>query len=157
MLVPFPFGGSMRKRSWTLWVLLPCASVLLARTAAAQSRTTISGQVTDSSAQQPIGGAEVVMLGANGAIVRGARSDAAGRYVLTNVPAGEQRVRVRFVGFAPKERTVMVAEGSSTILDFPLTPRSLQLDQVVITGTGGAVQKRAVGNVVETVKATEVL
>jgi len=147
----------MRKRGWTLWILLPCACVLFARTAAAQTRTTISGQVTDSSAQQPIAGAEVVIMGANGAILRGARSDAGGRYVLTNVPPGEQRVRVRFVGFAPKERTVTVAEGSSTVLDFPLMPRSLQLDQVVVTGTGGAVQKRAVGNVVDVVKATDVL
>src|SRR5204862_435332 len=40
---------------------------------------------------------------------------------------------------------------------FGLTPRSLQLDQVVITGTGGVVQKRAVGNVVETLKASDVL
>src|SRR5438309_2082092 len=147
----------MRKRGWTLWILLPCVCMLFARMAAAQTRTTISGQVTDSSAQQPIAGAEVVIVGASGAIVRGARSDAGGRYVLANVPPGEQRVRVRFVGFAPKERTVTVAEGSTTILDFPLTPRSLQLDQVVVTGTGGAVQKRAVGNVVDVVQATDVL
>jgi TonB-linked SusC/RagA family outer membrane protein len=33
----------------------------------------------------------------------------------------------------------------------------VQLDQVVVTGTGGVVQRRAVGNVVESVKATEVL
>src|SRR5689334_22880208 len=147
----------MRKRGRILWYALPCAVLFVARPGAAQTRTTISGQVTDSSAQQPVAGAEVVLLGADGAIVRGTRSDAAGRYVLANVPAGPQRVRARFVGFAPKERTVTVAEGSSTVLDFPLTPRSLQLDQVVITGTGGAVQKRAIGNVVETVQAPEVM
>src|SRR5204862_2246411 len=67
------------------------------------------------------------------------------------------RLRVRFVGYAPKEQTVLVREGLTSTLDFGLTPRSLQLDQVVITGTGGVVQKRAVGNVVETLKAADVL
>ena len=147
----------MRKRAPILWHLLPGCLLLLAGTAAAQSRTAIVGQVTDSSAQQPIAGAEVVIVGAGGATVHGARTDAAGRYVLTNLSPGDQIVRVRFVGYAPKERTVAVRDGITTTADFSLSPRSLQLDQVVITGTGGIVQKRAVGNVVETIKATDVL
>jgi TonB-linked SusC/RagA family outer membrane protein len=140
-----------------LWHLLPAGLLLFAGTAAAQTRTAITGQVTDSSAQQPLAGAEVVIVGAGGATVHGARTDAAGRYVLSNLTAGEQIVRVRFVGYAPKERTVLVRDGLTTTADFALTPRSLQLDQVVITGTGGVVQKRAIGNVVETLKATDVL
>ena len=139
------------------WHLLPGALLLVAGTAAAQTRTAIVGQVTDSSAQQPIAGAEVVIVGAGGATLHGARTDAAGRYVLSNLTPGDQLVRVRFVGYAPKERTVTVRDGITTTADFALSPRSLQLDQVVITGTGGIVQKRAVGNVVETIKATDVL
>src|SRR3954470_9493250 len=146
----------MRKRARMLWHLLPAGLLLFARTAMAQTRTAIAGQVTDSTAQQPITGAEVVIVGANGATLHGARTDAAGRYVLANLTAGTQRVRVRFVGYAPKELTVTVREGETTTADFALTPRSLQLDEVVITGTGGAVQKRAVGNVVETLKAPNV-
>jgi TonB-linked SusC/RagA family outer membrane protein len=153
----FLLGGSMKDRARFLRHLLPCALLLVAGTAAAQGRTAITGQVTDSSAQQPLAGAEVVVVDANGATLRGARTDAAGRYVISNLTAGEQRIRVRFVGYAPKERTVLVRDGSTTAADFALTPRSLQLDQVVITGTGGVVQKRAVGNVVETLKATDVL
>ena len=148
----------MKDRPRFLWYLLPCALLLVGRTAAAQNgRTAITGQVTDSSAQQPLAGAEVVIVDASGATLRGARTDAVGRYVIANVTPGEQRVRVRFVGYAPKERTVTVREGVTTSADFGLTPRSLQLDQVVITGTGGVVQKRAVGNVVETLKASDVL
>ena len=147
----------MRKRARMLWHLLPGGLLLFAGTAAAQSRTAITGQVTDSSAQQPIAGAEVVIVGAGGATLHGARTDAAGRYVLSNLTPGDQLVRVRFVGYAPKERTVSVRDGITTTADFALSPRSLQLDQVVITGTGGIVQKRAVGNVVETLKATDVL
>jgi TonB-linked SusC/RagA family outer membrane protein len=148
----------MSKRARILWYLVPTALLFLGRTATAQTgRTAIAGQVTDSSANQPLAGAEVVIVGDNGATVRGARTDASGRYVLANLTPGAQRLRVRFVGYAPKEQTVAVREGVTTTADFALTPRSLQLDQVVITGTGGAVQKRAVGNVVETLKATDVL
>ena len=148
----------MSKRGITAWHLLPLMTLLLAGPAAAQgARTTVSGQVTDSSAQQPLNGAEVTVVGQGGATLRGARTDAAGRYVIPNVPAGDQIVRVRFVGYAPKERSLTIREGESVTLDFALSARSLQLDQVVITGTGGAVQKRAVGNVVETLKATDVL
>lgn len=147
----------MRKRALIPWHLLPAGLLLFAGTAAAQTRTAIVGQVTDSSAQQPIAGAEVVIVGAGGATLHGARTDAAGRYVLSNLTPGDQLVRVRFVGYAPKERTVNVRDGVTTTADFALSPRSLQLDQVVITGTGGIVQKRAVGNVVETIKATDVL
>jgi len=76
---------------------------------------------------------------------------------LPNVAAGQQRVRVRFVGYAPKELSLTVRDGQTLRVDFALMPRSLQLDQVVITGTGGVVQKRAVGNVVESISAKDVL
>jgi TonB-linked SusC/RagA family outer membrane protein len=148
----------MSKRAVVLWHLLPFTALLLGASAGAQSgNARISGQVTDSSAQQPLAGAEVVLLGDGGATLRGARTDAAGRYIITNVPAGGQRVRVRFVGYTPKERSLTVIDGQNATVDFALMPRSLQLDQVVITGTGGVVQKRAVGNVVESIKADEVL
>ncbi|HEY7235692.1 MAG TPA: SusC/RagA family TonB-linked outer membrane protein [Gemmatimonadaceae bacterium] len=150
----------MSKRARILRHLLPLAfAILLPRSGAnAQgSGTTISGRVVDSTAQQPLVGAEVVIVGNGGITLRGARTDGAGRFILSNVPAGEQRLRVRFVGYAPKEQSLTVRDGVNATIDFALMPRSLQLDQVVITGTGGAVQKRAVGNVVESIAATDVL
>jgi TonB-linked SusC/RagA family outer membrane protein len=149
----------MSKRAVTRWYLLPIVALLSGGTAAAQgNRTTISGQVIDSAAQVPLAGAEVLII-ANGsaAPLRGARTNAAGRYTLTEVPAGEVTVRARFVGYAPKERVIQVRNGDPITADFALTQRSLQLDQVVITGTGGVVQRRAVGNVIETIQAAEVL
>ena len=149
----------MLKRTAVRWYLLPVAALLCGGSAAAQgSRTIISGQVTDSSAQVPLFGAEVVIL-TNGATTatRGARTDAAGRFTIVDVPAGQVTVRARFVGYAPKERTVVVTEGQTATTNFELVARSTQLDQVVVTGTGGVVQRRAVGNVVETIQAADVM
>jgi TonB-linked SusC/RagA family outer membrane protein len=152
----------MRRSIWQ--IVLPLVVVLWAPPVAAQGTGvtarggTISGTVLDSTAQSPLIGAEVYIL-ANGAAApaRGARANAAGHYSITGVPAGDVTVHVRLVGYAPKERTVSVREGASVTLSFLLVPRSTQLDQVVITGTAGATQKRAVGNVIETIKAADVL
>jgi len=148
----------MSKRARILWHLLPLPlALVIAHPARAQISGVISGQVTDSTAQQPLVGAQITLLGEGGAQLRGVRTDASGRFVLPNVPAGQQRLRARFVGYAPKELSLTVLDGQTSRIDFALMPRSLQLDQVVITGTGGVVQKRAVGNVVESISAKDVL
>jgi len=133
--------------------------LFFAGTAAAQNRTaTVSGQVTDSSSKAPLQGAEV-FLGADAAIVgaRSARTNAEGRYTFTGVAAGTVTVSARLVGFAPKAQRLTVTDGAQLTADFSLSQRTTQLDQVVVTGTGGVTQRRAVGNVVETIDAKNVL
>jgi TonB-linked SusC/RagA family outer membrane protein len=149
----------MSRRTFTRWYLSPLAALLYGGALAAQGPTaTIRGQVTDSSAQRPLTGAEVYVVpeGATTA-TRGARVGATGQYTITGVPVGTMSVRVRFVGYLPKERTITLRDGEASSINFALSPRSTQLDQVVITGTGGVTQRRAVGNVIETIKAADVL
>ncbi|HEX2780900.1 MAG TPA: TonB-dependent receptor, partial [Gemmatimonadaceae bacterium] len=61
------------------------------------------------------------------------------------------------LGFAPREQRLTVTDGATASADFVLAMRTTQLDQVVVTGTGGAVERRSVGNVVESINAEEVL
>jgi len=148
----------MRRRLVTR-SLVPLLALFFAGTAAAQNRTaTVSGQVTDSSSKGPLQGAEV-FLGADAAIVgaRSARTNAEGRYTFTGVAAGTVTVSARLVGFAPKAQRLTVTDGAQLTADFSLSQRTTQLDQVVVTGTGGVTQRRAVGNVVETIDAKNVL
>ena len=148
----------MRRRLVTR-SLVPLLALFFAGTAAAQNRTaTVGGQVTDSSSKAPLQGAEV-FLGADAAIVgaRSARTNAEGRYTFTGVAAGTVTVSVRLVGFAPKGQRLTVTDGAQLTADFSLSQRTTQLDQVVVTGTGGVTQRRAVGNVVETIDAKNVL
>jgi TonB-linked SusC/RagA family outer membrane protein len=67
------------------------------------------------------------------------------------------QLHVRMLGYAPKDRAVTVTAGQTVTADFVLSQRSFQLDQVVVTGTGGAVERRAVGNVIESINANDVL
>ena len=85
----------MSKRVVTLWRLLPVLAVFVGGSAAAQnSRTTIHGQVTDSTNQQPLAGVEIIVAATDGAALSGARTDGSGRYVISNVPAGTEIVSV---------------------------------------------------------------
>lgn len=149
----------MSKRTVTWRHLIPLAALLWGGPVAAQGASaTISGQVSDSTARSPLVGVEVFIV-ASGATAptRGARTGTNGRYTITAVPAGTFTLRVRFVGYAPKEQSVTVRDGENVSADFVLVQRSTVLDQVVITGTAGLTQRRAVGNVIESIAADSVL
>jgi hypothetical protein len=106
----------MSRRTFTRWYLSPLAALLYGGALAAQGPTaTIRGQMTDSSAQRPLTGAEVYVVpeGATTATQR-ARVGATGQYTITGVPAGTMSVRVRFVGYLPKERTITLRDGEAS-------------------------------------------
>jgi TonB-linked SusC/RagA family outer membrane protein len=138
------------------WMPLVIAAFFVGRAAHAQTGR-ITGQVTDTAGGRPIAGVEITVVGTGDRALAGVRTDAAGRYTLGAAPAGSVQLRARMLGFAPKDRTVTVTAGQTTTADFALSQRSIQLDQVVVTGTGGAVERRAVGNVIESINASDVL
>lgn len=125
--------------------------------ASAQSATaTLVGTVVDSSSQRPLGSAEVTVVTAGGATLS-ARASSTGQYTIVNVPAGAVEVRARLVGYALQSRRLTVRGGETATANFALVQRLLLLDQVVVTGTAGVTQRRAVGNVIETINAQQVL
>jgi TonB-linked SusC/RagA family outer membrane protein len=138
------------------WLLVLVVAVFSARATHAQTGR-IAGQATDSASARPLASVEVSIMAEGDRVLATARTDAAGRYTLANVAAGNVRLRARILGYAPKDAVVAVRAGESATADFALTMRSIQLDQVVVTGTSGAVERRAVGNVVESINASEVL
>ena len=144
----------MPKHVVARWQLLLCLT-LVGHLAYAQTGR-IAGLVTDSAGGRPLNGVEITVTSA-GRGPMSARTDAAGRYALANVVAGAVRVRARVLGYAAQERGVTVRANESATADFTLAVRSIQLDQVVVTGTGGAVERRAVGNVIESINADQVL
>jgi TonB-linked SusC/RagA family outer membrane protein len=135
---------------------LVIAAFFAGRAAHAQTGR-ITGTVTDTAGGRPMAGVDISVVGAGGVAQAGARTDAAGKFTLGAVPAGTVQLRARMFGYAPKDRTISVIAGQTVTADFELSQRSIQLDQVVVTGTGGAVERRAVGNVIESINANDVL
>jgi TonB-linked SusC/RagA family outer membrane protein len=109
----------------------------------------IAGTVLSEGAQRPLADAQISVEGTT----LGAATDAAGRFRLANVPAGDVRLTVRRIGFRP---STITARAGQTDLRIVMGERALELSQVVVTGTAGVQERRAIGNAVSTVRAAEV-
>src|SRR6185503_1988619 len=120
--------------------------------ALAQGVGRVSGTVVTEGGQRPISAAQVSIRGTTLGTVSG--DD--GRFVIANAPVGRQTVEVRRIGYAMLARTVEVVAGDAVTLTFPLAERAIALDEVVVTGTAGATEKRKLGNTVSTVNAAQV-
>lgn len=115
--------------------------------------SSLSGRVTDSQSGLPVPGAQVLIAELNLRAVT--RQN--GSYVLVNVPPGIRTVMVRRIGYREARATVEVGgDAAGAVQDFQLTEEALKLDEVIVTGTAGGEQRRAIGNAVATVAVAEV-
>jgi TonB-dependent SusC/RagA subfamily outer membrane receptor len=118
----------------------------------AQSSGTITGRVTESGSGQPVADANVVIVGTT----RGARTDAEGRYRITDVPAGPAQVRALRIGYASTAQAVNVTPGVTNNADFALSSAAVSLDRVLVTAQGGEQRRVEVGNAVSNITLADV-
>ena len=116
----------------------------------AQATGTLVGTVRDASSQRPLEAVQVY-IGGTGI---GALTNAAGRFLLLNVPAGEHALVAELVGYRSGAQTVTVGAGESVVADFGLQQTAITLDQIVVTGAGIATEKRKLGNTIATLDAS---
>ena len=117
----------------------------------AQNVGTIRGRVTEGASQRPVSAVQVTVVGTGS----GALTNQNGEYTIVNVTAGSRTVRVRRLGFNASERTVTVTAGATSQLDFTLTQSATQLEQLVVTGTAGAAERKTVGNSITQLDVSE--
>jgi len=116
---------------------LLCAAGTLTPLGAQESTGTITGQVVDSTTQQPIAGVNVLIEGTRlGTITR---DD--GTFTIGGVPAGTHTVRARRIGYGSVPIVVNVAVGATVSVAFSLDRRVALLDEVVVVGY--ATQRKA--------------
>lgn len=143
----------MSHSGWRRWVGAVLEVVVLlawgASQLAAQATGTLVGTVRDAASRRPLEAAQVYISGTG----LGALTNPAGRYLLLNVPAGEVVVVAELVGHKSASQTVTVVAGQSTVVDFALTESAIALDEIVVTGTGVAVEKRKLGNTIASLDA----
>ena len=84
----------------------------------------------------------------------GALTNAAGRFLLLNVPAGEHTLVAEIVGYRSGSQTVTVGAGQSVVADFGLEQTAITLNEIVVTGAGVATEKRKLGNTIATLDAS---
>src|SRR5262245_41213395 len=76
-------------------------------------------------------------------------------YRLPAVPARQVEVSVRMIAYSPATKTVVVQANQTAQVDLQLTVSALQLDQVVVTGSGQQVEAKKLGNTVAVIQPTE--
>ena len=69
------------------------------------------------------------------------------------MPAGEHTLQARFIGYRTQGERVDVADGETLTVDFEMGEDALQLDELVVTGAGGPVEKRKLGNSIASIDA----
>jgi TonB-dependent receptor len=94
----------------------------------AQSVGNLTGRVSDAATGKSLQGAVVRVLGTNAVDY----TDANGRFNLSGVPAGAQRVEIDYVGLDQSVRTVTIAAGGSASLDAALESKTLTLQAFTV-------------------------
>jgi TonB-dependent receptor len=89
----------------------------------------LTGRMLDGATKEGLGFVTVMVVGKNVGDV----ADADGRYRITNIPAGEQLVRVSYTGYETQERTLTFEEGQTMTLDFTLGEVSIVGQEVIIS------------------------
>jgi TonB-linked SusC/RagA family outer membrane protein len=123
--------------------------LLIAPFAAFAQNGTVEGTIVDGDTNESLPGVQVFIPD----LELGAVTNVDGQYTIGSVPAGTYTVEARFVGFQTATREVEVGDGETVTVDFTLRPSSIDLNEVVVTGTGGPVEKRTLGNTIATINA----
>jgi TonB-dependent starch-binding outer membrane protein SusC len=130
-----------KRRLWAFgaWVAV---AALCAGGAGAQASPTgiVTGTVTDADSKAPIPDVVVRVVGTT----RAARTDANGRYRLTGVPTGPERLQVNRLGYGVAGKPVVVSDAGSSVVDFSLVVASVTLNRVVTTSTSGTQEQARV-------------
>ncbi len=141
----------MRRVAWVGRVLMAGLGVGLSFGATilqAQGATAIiEGKVEDGTSKR---GLEAVSVFINETRL-GALTNAQGTYRIVGVPVTGTRtvlVRVRALGYTPASKSVALTAGQTVRADFALQTSAIQLNQVVVTGSGQATETKRLGNTV---------
>lgn len=89
----------------------------------------IKGKITDND-NLSIVGAAVYLKTQNKGVVSNER----GEFTLLQVPTGEQKIAISFIGFESVEQTVDVKEKEITVVNIQLKPGTLGLSEIVVIG-----------------------
>ena len=150
-----PVGGGCAPprglRSAIAFLLVSFAAIAASGSSvAAQGLGTISGVVMSKRLGTPVSDANISVQGQRVATT----SDASGRFRLAGIEGtGDVRIVARRIGFAQESLTVAIGARDVVIA---MTERAIELNQVVVTGTAGIAERRAIANAASTIDASDV-
>ena len=140
-----------RRLCFTLLTAGALAMVSAGAIQAQQSTGTVRGRVVAAKTMRPVNAVQVSIPGTG----RGTITNADGQFLLLSVPAGSHTLRAELIGYSPASQPVSVTAGQTVTVEIEIAERAIALDELVVTGTAGGQERRAIGNVVTQVRAAE--
>lgn len=112
--------------------------LMIAYTSSAQ--VTLRGKVSDKESKTEISFANVVLyqISDTTKIFTGTMTDEQGRYHLENIPVGQYKIAISYIGYEThkqKLRLAMPSSGNIMIKDFELRSNNMELGEVVVKGS----------------------
>ncbi len=129
------------------YISLVTLALILLMPAFILAQGSVKGIITDGINGEPLIGATVVVSGT----VKGSVTDFDGNYEITGISAGDYKLIVSYTGYASQTIDITVVDGQTLNNDFALSSSATDLDLVVVTGTGGPVEKKKIGNSIGTI------
>ncbi|MDZ7779905.1 MAG: TonB-dependent receptor [Gemmatimonadota bacterium] len=121
-----------------LWLLLLISPAGLVAQAQPGSGGEITGQAVDADTGMPVSGASV-SVESGGRVLGSTITDPTGRYVVADLPAGEEvRVVFELLGYGRTSEAVVVRADAATSLDVVLEPRAISLAPLRILADASA-------------------
>lgn len=118
----------------------------------------VRGTLIDGDTQEPIGFANVVVYTVSGDLVSGTTTDIDGKFNIKNLPLGDYRLEMSFLGYDTENRNIELSELEKIFVigDVILGSDSQQLEEVVVTAERAVMElglDRKVFNVEKSVAA----
>lgn len=135
-------NGFMAARRAVRALAAACAGVVFCVACAADAgaqvaRGAVRGTVVSAEDGRPIEGARVYLRDGRAAVL----TDAAGRFVLTGLPAGRAELAADYIGRGAGARPVTIAAGDTVVVDLRLDVAPLAAGELVVTSTREAVRR----------------
>ena len=138
-------------RVTSLLAVAAAVAFLLPTQAVAQDGT-VTGQVVAATTGQPVNGVQINIMDTN----LGGLSNVSGRFLIQRVPAGTYTVQAVYVGYGTQTQQVTVSPGGTASVQFSLEVSAVAMDELIVTGTAGAVERRKLGTSAASLDVTAV-
>ncbi len=138
-----------RRSRWAPFLLLALGGLALGIPAHAAAQDQVVGRVLDATTSQPLAGVQVVIVGTQ----LGGLTQTNGSFMIRGLQQATVTLEAMMIGY--RSWRGEVARGTTDLV-IRLESRAVELDAIVVTGTAGAQQARALGNTVGRVQAAEI-
>jgi outer membrane receptor for ferrienterochelin and colicins len=121
---------TMTRFLYAFWTAV-LGTVLLVPLSYGQNTGRLAGTVVEANTQEALPGANVTVPGTN----YGTSTNADGNFRITGLEAGQYDVRVSFIGYRNRTRSVTIRAGETTTVNVSLQKSQIAAEEVVVTGS----------------------